>query len=293
MKKVFITGASGCVGHYVVDQLIKNPDYQLYLLVRNPAKLMFDYKAFPNITLIRNDMRNIEEQEELLKEIDFVVHIAAGWGDTETNYDYTYQFFELLDPNKCQKVIYFSTASILASDGQPIEAIEKMDASYVRGKYLLRKNMKQLPIYNKIITLYPTWVLGGDAKHPYSHALQGIIAAKKWLWLLRFFTVDVSFHFIHAYDMAQMVSFLLENDTDRKEMILGNKLITATELINELCGIFKKKTYFKIRISPKLVKFLFGRRLSDWDRYCLGKRHFQYNTVNVQNPKYPTIESIF
>jgi len=293
MKKIFITGASGCVGHYVFDQLIKNPDYHLYLLVRNPAKLMFDCKAFPNVTVIQGGMENIKEQSALLKEMDFVVYLAAGWDNTVINYEYVVDFFQLLNPAKLQKAIYFSTASILDANGRLVPELVIIDSPYIRGKVIFKKNMHKLAVADKIVTLYPTWLLGGDKNHPYSHALQGIIAMKKWLWLIRFFTVDVSFHFIHAYDAAQMVDYLLKNNTDKKEMILGNKLMTANGLIDEVCKIFKKKVYFRLKISPKLVEFLFGRKLLDWDRYCLSKRHFQYNTVNVEKPKYPTIESIF
>jgi len=43
-ESIFITGASGCVGHYVVDQLKKK--YQLFLLVRNPEKLKYNPNDF-------------------------------------------------------------------------------------------------------------------------------------------------------------------------------------------------------------------------------------------------------
>ncbi|MDE5120331.1 MAG: SDR family oxidoreductase, partial [Trichodesmium sp. St19_bin1] len=38
-KRIFITGASGCIGHYIVEFLIQNTHHELYLLVRNPDKL--------------------------------------------------------------------------------------------------------------------------------------------------------------------------------------------------------------------------------------------------------------
>ncbi|MFM7577798.1 MAG: NAD(P)-dependent oxidoreductase, partial [Microcystaceae cyanobacterium] len=36
-KRLFITGISGCIGHYLADLLIEQTDYELFLLVRNPA----------------------------------------------------------------------------------------------------------------------------------------------------------------------------------------------------------------------------------------------------------------
>ena len=52
MTKIFITGITGCVGHYIFDLLVKNPDYELYLLVRDPARMMRDLSAFSNVMLV-------------------------------------------------------------------------------------------------------------------------------------------------------------------------------------------------------------------------------------------------
>lgn len=46
-KKIFITGASGCIGHYLVETLIQQTNHELYLLVRNRDKLKIDSKARP------------------------------------------------------------------------------------------------------------------------------------------------------------------------------------------------------------------------------------------------------
>jgi nucleoside-diphosphate-sugar epimerase len=56
MKRIFITGASGCIGHYMTEALIQNTNHELYLLVRNPDKLKFDYQARPGIHLLVGDM---------------------------------------------------------------------------------------------------------------------------------------------------------------------------------------------------------------------------------------------
>ncbi|XTZ12966.1 MAG: SDR family oxidoreductase, partial [cyanobacterium endosymbiont of Rhopalodia inflata] len=49
MKRIFLTGASGCIGHYMTEALIQETAHELFLLVRNPEKLQVDYKARPNI----------------------------------------------------------------------------------------------------------------------------------------------------------------------------------------------------------------------------------------------------
>ncbi|MBU0502358.1 MAG: NAD(P)-dependent oxidoreductase [Candidatus Margulisbacteria bacterium] len=294
--KVFITGITGCVGHYLFDLLIKNPDYELYLLVRNPSKMQRDLSAFSNVKIVRDDLRNIKNQAEILKEMDYVVHIAAGWGETEANYEFTINLFKLLNPDKLKKVIYFSTASLLGDDNKVSDLMDKIGTSYIRGKYLCHKKLPELPIYDRIVTLFPTWVLGGDETHPYSHAMEGIMTATKWLWLIRFFSFEISFHFIHAADIALMVDYLLKNETGQKEYILGNDLISAQNLIRQICEFYHSRVYGQLNIPSSLVKLLAGKKLSSWDKYCLDKKIFEYNVVNPVDfglqPKFESINQV-
>jgi nucleoside-diphosphate-sugar epimerase len=283
MKKVFITGISGCIGHYVFD-VLKNENLHLYLLVRNPKKLRFDPNAFPNVTIINDHLGNIEKHAALLKEMDYCIHLAAQWGGKEVNYDLTLSLFNLLDPGRCVKVIYFSTASILGPDNQPLEEAERFGTGYIQGKYRFHKKLPELKIYPRVISLFPTWVLGGDSKHPYSHALSGILRMRKWLWLLRFFRADVSFHFIHAQDAALIAKYLLENDTKEKEYVLGNAPLTASEFLRKTCGFFNQRMFLQIPIPLSIVRFLsfiMRHKFHPWDRYCLQKKHFIYKTTNA------------
>lgn len=282
MKKIFITGFSGCVGQYLFDELIQEPDYHLYCLVTHPHKLRFEPKHYSNITVIVDEMKNISDHADVLKEMDAVIHLAAGWGTTEANYDYPLEMFQLLNPAKCKKVINFSTASILGPDNKPIKEAGRLGTWYIKGKYDFYNKLPELKIYPNVTTLFPTWVLGGDKDHRYSHASSGLLNIKKWLWLLRFFTANVSFHFIHARDIARITAYLLKNGTRQKDFVLGNKLITASEFIKETCAFFKVKTYFQIPVPFGLVKLLAGKHLHDWDKFCMDKKHFKYNVSNSE-----------
>ncbi|MEE8638165.1 MAG: NAD(P)-dependent oxidoreductase [Candidatus Margulisiibacteriota bacterium] len=284
-KKIFITGISGCVGHYLFDVLANNPDYELYLLTRNPRKIRSEYHTNPNIEIIRGELKNIERHSDLIKQMDIVIHMAAIWGEQEGNLDYSLDLFKLLNPEKCKKVIYFSTASILDTNNQPLKEAEKLGTHYIRGKYLFYKKLPELNIHPNVITLFPTWVLGGDHRHPYSHASAGMLRMQSWLWLIRFFTIDASFHFIHARDIANIVKYLLENETQERNFVLGNRPITVSKFVKETCHFFKKRVYFQIPIFLPLVKmlaFLTNRKLHPWDLFCFEKRHFQHKTVSTE-----------
>jgi nucleoside-diphosphate-sugar epimerase len=286
MRSIFITGVGGCVGHYVFDELAHDPNNLLFLLVRSPDKLKLNPAAFPNVTILQDDLQNISAHADLLKKMDIVIHLAADWGGNEGNYDYTLRFFNLLDPEKCRRVIYFSTASILGPDNQPSQEAGKSGTHYIRSKWRIYQEISRLRIGPNVTTLFPTWVLGGDAKHPCSHALAGILGLKKWLWLIKFISVDIRFHYIHAQDLARIAKHLLENDNAQKNFVLGNAPLSADEFIAQVCAYFKQRIYFKIPITPAFIRGLArltGRKLHPWDEYCLRRRHFVYKTVNAES----------
>lgn len=58
--RIFLTGASGCIGHYITETLIQETGHELFLLVRNPNKLQFDYKARSGVTILPGDLQEIE-----------------------------------------------------------------------------------------------------------------------------------------------------------------------------------------------------------------------------------------
>ncbi|MCY7393159.1 MAG: NAD(P)-dependent oxidoreductase, partial [Leptolyngbyaceae cyanobacterium CAN_BIN12] len=134
-KRIFVTGASGCIGHYIVETLIQETNHDLFLLVRNPDKLKIDYTVRPGITVLQGNMREIEQFSDLLKTIDCAILIATAWGGPEEVYDInvvkTIRLLNLLDPEICQLVFYFSTASILDRNNQPLKEAGEVGTDYI------------------------------------------------------------------------------------------------------------------------------------------------------------------
>ena len=213
-QRILVTGASGCIGHYISEALIQETDCELYLLVRNPNKLQVNTSSRPGVTVIQGDMRDIEQKADLLKTIDVAVLTATVWGGEdifEINVNKTIKLLNLLDPEKCQQVIYFSTASVLDRHNQLLPQAEEIGTDYIRSKYNCLSKLSELAIAPKITELFPTLVLGGDAQKPYSHLSAGLPDVPKWMNLARFLQADGSFHFIHGRDIAQVVRYLIEN----------------------------------------------------------------------------------
>ncbi|MCF2150865.1 NAD(P)-dependent oxidoreductase [Desmonostoc muscorum LEGE 12446] len=289
-KRILVTGASGCIGHYLTEALIQETDYDLFLLVRNPNKLQVDTDARPGINVLQGDMQNISQFADLLSTIDTAVLTATAWGGEQTfdiNVNKTIELMKLLDPNKCQQVIYFSTASVLDRHNQPLKEAGEIGTDYIRSKYDCLHEKEKLEIAPKITTVFPTLVLGGDANKPYSPVTSGIAEVTKYINLIRFLDADGSFHFIHGRDIATVVQYLIahppQNDQSRR-FVLGQAKLTANEAIEEFCAYFGKKIYFRIPVSialANLIIVLFRIRMAAWDRFCMNYRHFSYeNAIN-------------
>ena len=177
-KRIFMTGASGCIGHYIAEALIQETNHELFLLVRNRDKLKMDYNLRPGVTILQGDMREIENFGDLLPTIDVAILAATAWGNPQETHDVnvlkTLRLMKLLDPARCEQVIYFSTASILGRDNKPLQEAGQCGTDYIASKYHCYMQLSKLDIAPKLTTLFPTLVVGGDEHKPTSHLSSGL-----------------------------------------------------------------------------------------------------------------------
>ncbi|MBD2123083.1 NAD(P)-dependent oxidoreductase [Trichocoleus sp. FACHB-262] len=303
-KRIFMTGASGCIGHYIAEALIQSTEHELHLLVRDPAKLKFDYQARPGIHIIKANMRDVDRMEDLLASMDVAILVATAWGNAQETYDVnvlkTLRLMSLLDPERCEQVIYFSTASILDRKNHLLKEAGQLGTDYISSKYSCFQQLSKLAIAPKVTTLFPTLVFGGDEHKPYSAVTSGIPEVVKWIDLIRFLKADGSFHFVHGRDIAQVVQHLVEHPPELgqpRQLVLGNARVTVNEAIETVCDYLGKKIQFQIPLSPVLADVLiavFRIQMAAWDRFCLKYQHFTYeNVVNPATFNLPTYCATF
>ncbi|WP_203419061.1 NAD-dependent epimerase/dehydratase family protein [Lyngbya aestuarii] len=307
-KRILITGVSGCIGHYIAEILIQQTDYELYFLVRNPDKLGFDYQARSGIFLIKADLRDIEQYRELLPTINIAILAATSWGGLEevfaVNVKSTLNLIKHLNPEVCEQILYFSTASVLGRDNQMLKEAGEIGTDYIRSKYECLHQLLDLEqTLPRLRILFPTLVLGGDTNKPYSHLTSGLPDVIKQLNFIRWLKADASFHFIHGEDIAKVVYYLVNhppNSLSTEHIILGNPAITVNQAVEEICHFYHKKIYFRINLSSTLTNIIikvFKIQIADWDRFCISYRHFTYqNPINPSvfnvKPSYPTLTAI-
>lgn len=300
--RILLTGASGCIGHYIAEALIQQTEHELYLLVRNPQKLQIDLNARANIHVLTGNMLDLEPLQHLLPTIEIAILAATAWGGEDTfqvNVTQTHALLRSLDPGKCQQVFYFSTASILGQANQLLPEAGTLGTDYIRSKYTCYQQLAEMEkdedlkpsIISKITVLFPTLVFGGEeGGKPLSHLSGGVREVVRWINIARFLKAEGSFHITHGYDIAQVVRYLIDHPltggtlADR-HCVLGSPVITVNQAITEICTYLKKPVFFQIAVSAGLAKVIiwaFRIQMDDWSYFSIQYRHFIY-----QNPVYP------
>lgn len=281
MRRVLLTGASGCIGHYIAEALVESGDCELWLWVRDRRKFRLDCADNPRVHFIEADLSACAAYREVLATFDTAILTAAAWGDPEVTYavnvTQTLRLLECLDPQVCRQVIYFSTASILDYEEQPLPAAARLGTDYIRTKFECYQRLRAGRWRDRLTVLFPTVVLGGDATKPASHVSAGMPQLTRWVGLLRWVRADGSFHFIHARDIARVVGHLVARGQPAGSMVLGSPRVTADELILAFCRYLNKQVYLRVPLSFGLADLLVAVlpiQMAAWDRFCLRYRHF-------------------
>lgn len=284
-RRVFVTGGAGCVGHYVVEKLLENPDNRVHVLLRDPSRLRAD--LLERVTVHQGDLADPAGFLPVLPDMDAAVLAAAAWGGQEArqvNVLTTWAILDALDPDRCRRVVYFSTASLLEPDGQVSEAARHHGTGYIQQKHEALAGIPATRAGKRVVTIFPTVILGGDDRHPYSHAARGLLRALDYLWLLRFFTLDGRFHVVHAHDIARVVAHLVEGgDPAPERLILGNPALGVGEAIRQLaaaCGL-GPVPQFDLTGLALVLPYLVGHKFTSWDRHCLHHRDMAYPVFDI------------
>ena len=172
MKKVLVTGATGFLGKYVVEELVEH-GYQVRAFGRN--RTIGQSLANASVTFIQGDLTNQEDLTKACQEMDMVVHAGAlstVWGPWEdfyqTNVLGTKYVLEACHEANIERLVYVSSPSIYAAPRDQL-GIKESDApqenrlnNYIRSKLASEKLFKDYPDVSSVI-LRPRGLFGiGD-----------------------------------------------------------------------------------------------------------------------------------
>ncbi|NDD66113.1 NAD(P)-dependent oxidoreductase [bacterium] len=300
---LLLTGASGCVGHYITEQLLASESYHIHLFIRPSSRLLWDPSTHEHVTVHYGNMEDLSGLTNLVPQMDYIMHVFTDWSNspyaTFLNVDQTHALFSMADSDRLRRIIYFSTASILDSQHRPLEAAGKWGPGYIRSKYASRLKLDEHPYKDRIITVYPTLVFGGDATHPYSHISQGLPHYLHYMKYLRFIQMNGAFHFLHADDIARTAIHLLTAPHPPAHVVLGTKAIEAKDALAILRDRSGYRSWCQLPLPTRsLLKIAQWCRIEigDWERYCILNPRFTYDTHQPATfgltTRFSTLESV-
>jgi nucleoside-diphosphate-sugar epimerase len=288
-KRILITGASGCVGQYLVEELLAQTQHRLVLVVRNPGKLPAAVAGSAQVEIIEADVTDVDGYRDRLGHIDVAMLVAACWGGPDAfrvNVEANLALATYLADNGGDRVLYFATGSVIDADGRMLPAARELGSEYIRSKYQLVEEIEKLGDRIDIVGLYPTLILGGGDGKPMSHFGNLLREARPWAWLARFLRADGKFHFVHARDIARVARHLADAPLDGlaspRRLVLGNPATTVNDFIVQFVAYLGLRTPFTVTLKDWLAEGfikIFRIELSPWDRYCMQHRDLSYKKV--------------
>jgi len=170
--KILVTGATGFLGKYVIDELLAH-DYSIVAFGRNEKV----GKALEGecVQFIKGDLSSIEELRQAFQSVDAVVHagaLSSAWGPWKAFYQAnvvgTQNVLDLCREYAVKRLVYVSSPSIYTAGKDQLNIMES-DApkenhlnNYIRSKLASEKLFSDYPDVPSII-LRPRGLFGvGD-----------------------------------------------------------------------------------------------------------------------------------
>lgn len=288
-KRILVTGGSGCVGQYLVEELLAETPHRLVLVVRNPGKLPAVVASSPRVEVIEAEVFDVPAYQDRLGRIDAALLVAACWGGPDSyrvNVEANLALTRYLADHGGDRVLFFATGSVLDAEGRMLPAAHELGSDYIRSKYQLVEEIEKLGERINVIGLYPTLNLGGGDGKPMSHFANLLREARPWAWLARFVRADGKFHFVHARDIARTARHLVDAPLEAlarpRRLVLGNPATTVNAFLAQFIAYLGMRMPFGIPLKSWLAEGVikvFRIELSPWDRYCMHHRDLSYRKV--------------
>ena len=168
-------------------------------MVRDKSKLPIYIQENRKVKLIVCDIRDSNRYKKEISQINYLIHTATAWGDPRRAYEVNIKAFEelleMLDIEKLEKIIYFSTASILDTQTKLMRESMIYGTEYIQTKYECLQRLRESIFAEKTFAVFPTLVFGGNlgkkSKYPVSYLTSGLKEIQKWLWLARLSLIHI------------------------------------------------------------------------------------------------------
>ncbi len=210
-KKILITGATGFLGHHLLQALTKSKA-EIFCLVRASSNRSL---LPPSVKVLEADLHSGNGLDEALSQVDTVVHMASllfgiGWRDyLQDNVLAANVFGAAIARNKnIQRVVFVSSLAASGPSATP-PGVKSSNLACPKSAYGWSKYMSEQTLFrhcgDKLVILRPPIIYGSKDKG----LLPYFKAAKKGLVITPGFGRRFPVSIIHAKDMAKVIMLSL------------------------------------------------------------------------------------
>jgi dihydroflavonol-4-reductase len=244
--KVFLTGATGFIGHHVAKALAAE-GASLRLLTRKSSNLA-NLEGIPGETFI-GDLSDPQSLKSALTGCDAVVHVAADYrlwipdpaAMYKANVDGTRELLRLAREAGVKRFVYtssvatmhFRTDGIVINEDTPV-SLSDMVGHYKRSKFLAEQEaIKAAQSGQQVIILNPTTPIGPNDRKP---TPTGRIFVD---FLNRKFPayVDTGLNLVDVSEVARAHVLALAKGTSGRRYILGGENLTLKQILDKMSAI--------------------------------------------------------
>lgn len=274
MKKVFITGATGFLGAYIVQELVKN-GYSVRAL-RRSSKLpgFVDASIWQHLEWIDGDILDVVALQEGMAGVDVVIHSAAIVSfhkrDRDqmflVNQEGTANVVNMALEAGIKKLIHVSSVAALGrtSDGQRVDEEKKWSETRNNTNYARSKYKAELEVWRGIaeglpaVIVNPSTILGyGDWNNGSSAIFRNVYNEFPW------YSPGLN-GFVDVRDVALACRLLLESDIEGERFIVNGDNWPFKRLLHTIAEEFGKKKARKETTLPLLAFAWRWERFKSW-----------------------------
>jgi dihydroflavonol-4-reductase len=244
--KVFLTGATGFIGHHVAKALAAH-GANLRLLTRKSSNLA-NLEGIAGETVV-GDLSDPASLQSSLAGIDAVVHVAADYrlwipdpaAMYRANVDGTRELLRMAREAAVKRFVYtssvatmhFFTSGIVSNEDTPV-SLKDMVGHYKRSKFLAEQEaIKAAQSGQQVIILNPTTPIGPNDRKP---TPTGRIFVD---FLNRKFPayVDTGLNLVDVSEIARAHVLALTKGTPGRRYILGGENLTLKQILDKMSAI--------------------------------------------------------
>jgi len=241
--KVFVTGATGCVGHHVARELTAQ-GADMRLLVRKSSNLA-NLEGIAGETHV-GDLSDPASIKPALQGCDAVMHVAADYrlwipdpkAMYRANVDGTRELLRLAREAGVRRVVYTSSVAtmgfradgLIVNEDTPV-SLENMVGHYKRSKFLAEQEaIGAANAGQQVMILNPTTPIGShDAKPtPTGRICVDFLNGKFPAY------VDTGLNLVDVQEVARTHVAALEIGTPGRRYILGGENLTLKQILDQL-----------------------------------------------------------